>query len=103
MEEFGLEAKRHLVSADAEESLAHQFASAFHSVMHRNNSYYLQYIFCEFLNLTMLVSVCAMTDAFLNTQFWTYGLRVWDYYHMQVAQRQLIANPMCSLFPTVTS
>ena len=103
MEEFGLEAKRHLINAEAEESIAHQYAAAFHSVLHRNNAYFVQYIFCEVLNLTFLVIVCALTDTFLGKQFWTYGTRVWDYHQMQASQRQLTANPMCSLFPTVTS
>ena len=103
MEEFGMEAKRHLVSSDAEEGIAHQYATAFHSAMHRNQGYYLQYVFCEILNLMVLVVVCGMTDAFLDRQFWGYGTRVWDYYQMQASQRQLTANPMCSLFPTVTS
>ena len=103
MEEFGMEAKRHLVSSDAEEGIAHQYATAFHSALHRNQGYYLQYVFCEVLNLMVLMAVCALTDAFLGSQFWGYGTRVWDYYQMQVSQRQLTANPMCSLFPTVTS
>ena len=42
MEEFGLEAKRHLLGPEAEETLAHQYATAFHSVLHRNNTYFAQ-------------------------------------------------------------
>merc|ERR1719295_774330 len=101
--EFGMEAKRHLVSSEAEEGIAHQYATAFYSALHRNNSYYAQYVFCEILNLGVLLTVGALTDSFLGSQFWTYGTRVWDYYQMQAAQTQLTANPMCSLFPTVTS
>ena len=40
--EFGMEAKRHLVSSEAEEGIAHQYATAFYSALHRNNSYYAQ-------------------------------------------------------------
>ena len=42
MEEFGLEAKRHLIGPEQEETLAHQYASAFYSVLHRNNAYFAQ-------------------------------------------------------------
>ena len=42
MEEFGLEAKRHIIGPEEEETLAHQYATAFHSVLHRNNLYFAQ-------------------------------------------------------------
>ena len=42
MEEFGLEAKRHIIGPEEEETLAHQYATAFSSVLHRNNLYFAQ-------------------------------------------------------------
>ena len=52
MEEFGLEAKRHIIGPEEEETLAHQYANAFHSVLHRNNLYFAQVrIICKSLQL----------------------------------------------------
>ena len=51
MEEFGLEAKRHIIGPEEEETLAHQYATAFHSVLHRNNLYFAQVKKCTFTNL----------------------------------------------------
>ena len=62
-----------------------------------------QFVLCEALNLVSLVIVSACTDKFLDGQFWGYGTRVWNYHRMPPDQRATIANPMCSLFPTVTS
>ena len=63
----------------------------------------LQFVLCEALNLVTLAIVSASTDKFLDGQFWGYGTRVWNYHRMPPDQRATIANPMCSLFPTVTS
>ena len=63
----------------------------------------IQFVLCEALNLAMLSIVAATTDRFLDGQFWGYGTRVWNYHQMPPERRATIANPMCSLFPTVTS
>ena len=63
----------------------------------------MKFVLCEVLNLVTLTIVMATTDRFLDGQFWGYGTRVWNYHRMSQEQRATIANPMCSLFPTVTS
>lgn len=108
MEEFGLEAKRHLLSHEDSELVARQYAEAFEAVLHHNNPYFWQFVMCELLNFVVLFVVISFTDMFLAGQFWGYGWRVYDHYKQQnlfdlggaVRSRP---TPMCSLFPTVTS
>ncbi len=103
MEEFGLEAKRHLLTNEASEILARQYAEAFEAVMHHNNVYFWQFVMCELLNFVTLLVVISTTDFFLAGQFWGYGWRVYDYYQDIRATSKIRPTPMCSLFPTVTS
>ena len=108
MEEFGLEAKRHLLTNEASEILARQYAEAFESLMHHNNPYFWQFLMCELLNFVILLVVFSFTDLFLGGQFWGYGWRVWDHYQDQQyfsagSKVNARPTPMCSLFPTVTS
>ena len=77
--------------------------SLFRSVLHRNNVYFWQFFFCEILNVFVVVGMLFVTDAFLNGRFLGYGKRVWDFYRADPEARHFRANPMCSLFPTVTS
>jgi hypothetical protein len=49
------------------------------------------------------VAMIFVTDSFLNGRFFDYGAKVWDFYRTDVGHRMERANPMCSLFPTVTS
>ena len=55
MEEFGLEAKRHLLGNEASEIMARQYAEAFESVMHHNNAYFWQFVMCEVLNFVVVL------------------------------------------------
>jgi hypothetical protein len=105
MEEFGLEAKRHLLTSEASEAVARQYAESFQAVMHHNNPYFWQFVMCELLNMVVLFVVISSTDLFLGGQFWGYGWRVYNHYNLQNAARlgSRIMTPMCSLFPTVTS
>jgi len=106
MEEFGLEAKRHLLTNEASEILARQYAEAFEGVMHHNNVYFWQFLMCELLNFAVLLVVISFTDFFLGGQFWGYGWRVYDHYITQpqtIPRTNSRPTPMCSLFPTVTS
>ena len=57
MEEFGLEAKRHLLTHEASEIMARQYAEAFEAVMHHNNPYFWQFVMCEVLNFVVLLVV----------------------------------------------
>ena len=75
----------------------------FRSVLHRNNVYFWQFFFCEILNVFVVVGMLFVTDAFLNGRFLGYGKRVWDFYRADPEARHHRVNPMCSLFPTVTS
>ena len=103
MEEFGLEAKRHLLTNEASEILARQYAEAFEAVMHHNNVYFWQFVMCEILNFVVLLVVISCTDFFLGGQFWGYGWRVYDHYNASKNGLKNRPTPMCSLFPTVTS
>ncbi|TRY66929.1 hypothetical protein TCAL_08031 [Tigriopus californicus] len=103
MAEFGLEAKRHLIPEQTSESLAHQYAHFFNGILHHNNIYFWQYVFCESLNVFIVFGMIQLTDKFLNGRFIDYGRRVWEFYWSSESYRADRMNPMCSLFPTVTS
>ena len=108
MEDFGLEAKRHLLTNEASEILARQYAEALESLMHHNNPYFWQFLMCELLNFVILLVNFSFTDLFLGGQFWGYGWRVYDHYQDQQyfnagSKVNARPTPMCSLFPTVTS
>ncbi|XP_040566683.1 innexin inx2 [Lepeophtheirus salmonis] len=103
MEEFGLEAKKHLIPSDSADIIAKQYALLFRTIIRRNNSYFAKYFFCEVLNVVIVIWNIYATDGFLGGKFVHYGSQVWRFYRMGSRERKLNVNPMCALFPTVTS
>merc|ERR1712062_90773 len=62
--------------------------------------YYFKFLFCQILNIALLIANFTMTSAFLDTDFSTYGTDVLEYLSDPKDSR---ANPMCQVFPTAVS
>ena len=74
------------------------------NIHNKYNIYYFGFIFCEFLNLVVVLAVFLLTDRFLHYKFMTYGFRVWSYYSLPVEeQRSPTINPMCETFPRIAA
>merc|ERR1712130_395124 len=89
------------------EAVIEKFVKYFKSIFHHNSWYFASYIFCEFLNFIFLFVQFFATDVFLNYKFRMYGWNVVQYYSYSKRDRydaELgIKNPMCTVFPTMTS
>jgi len=113
METFGKDAKRGILldeecqldieSAFYRETVAKKYASLFHSTLHHNTGYFLQYLICEVLNFMADILNLYITDVFLGGRFMRYGTQVIYYYSHSPSLRRDMPNPMCTVFPTVTS
>merc|ERR1712062_798952 len=69
----------------------------------RNNTlmfYYFKFLFCQILNIALLIANFSMTSAFLDTDFSTYGTDVLEYLSDEHGGK---LNPMCKVFPTAVS
>jgi len=90
-----------------QEAVVEKFVKYFKAILHHNSWYFASFVFCEFLNFILLGIQFNMTDKFLNDKFKWYGLEVVNYYSWSHRDRMNptlgIRNPMCSVFPTVTS
>jgi len=62
--------------------------------------YYFKFLFCQILNIALLIANFTMTSAFLDTDFSTYGTDVLEYLSEPKDSR---SNPMCQVFPTAVS
>merc|ERR1712106_381609 len=60
-------------------------------------------MFCEILNLVVDVANIYLTDFFLGGRFMKYGTQVMKYLTYDQFSRTEMPNPMCTVFPTVTS
>merc|ERR1711953_1641129 len=65
-----------------------------------NKFYYFKFLFCQILNIVLLIANFSMTSAFLDTDFSTYGTDVLEYLTDDNDSR---LNPMCKVFPTAVS
>jgi len=112
---FGRDAKRLVIlkgdfesgeekgGGQMKEEIARKYSAYFQSILHHNNGYFLTFLVCEVLNLIIVVGNIYLTDFFLGGRFMKYGSQVLKYLsHDQVARSDL-PNPMCTVFPTVTS
>jgi len=76
----------------------------YHEFVHNKfNKYAFCFLFCELLNVIILVSQVFVTHAFLNYQYLDYGYQVYEYYRLPAelrSQRETL-NPMCEIFPKV--
>ncbi|QQP55787.1 Innexin, partial [Caligus rogercresseyi] len=81
--------------------LVSYFVSDIHN---KYDIYYYGFVFCEILNLTILILVFCMTNVFLNYRFKFYGFRVIYYYLLPPEEQKTFAvNPMCYTFPRISS
>jgi len=90
-----------------QEAVIEKFVKYFKSIFHHNSWYFASYVFCEFLNFLLLGVQFMLTDKFLNNKFMWYGWNVVTYYSFSQEERMDkelgLKNPMCTVFPTVTS
>jgi len=89
------------------EAVIEKFVKYFKSIFHHNSWYFASFIFCELLNFAFLFVQFFATDSFLNYKFRWYGWNVVQYYQFTAQQRNdpdlALHNPMCEVFPTITS
>jgi len=71
--------------------------------LHHNNGYFLTFVFCEILNMIVIVANIYLTDFFLEGRFMKYGTQVVNYLGHDRVARLDKPNPLCTVFPTVTS
>ena len=69
----------------------------------QNNWYLIKFLFCEALQLCILLGVIHLTDIFLSGMFYTLGFNMINYLLTPMDIRQNMMNPVCQVFPTVTS
>ena len=133
MASFGTEGKSPvMMSEDAMyddgvvmEAVVEKFVKYFKSIFHHNSWYFASFIFCkriqnisdvryllnnisgELLNFLLLFFQFFATNTFLNYKFELYGWKVVQYYRHSQQERNDpelgLRNPMCTVFPTVTS
>jgi len=89
------------------EAVVEKYVKYFKSIFHHNTWYFTSFVFCELMNFVLLFVQFFLTDKFLNNKFRLYGLRVMEYYSWSQEERNDknlgLKNPMCTVFPTVTS
>jgi len=85
------------------EDIARKYSTYFHSILHHNCGYFIQFFLCEVLNLLVVVSNIYLTDFFLEGRFMKYGSQVLKYLSHDQYLRTELPNPLCTVFPTVTS
>jgi len=112
---FGTDAKTPImISEDAkyddgvvQEAVIEKFVKYFKAIFHHNSWYFASYVFCEFLNFIFLGLQFFLTNKFLHNKFMWYGWSVIKYYTYSQKERMDkelgLKNPMCTVFPTVTS
>jgi len=85
------------------EDIARKYSSYFHSILHHNTGYFIQFFLCEVLNLVVVVANIYLTDFFLQGRFMKYGTQAITYLSHDQYTRTEMPNPLCTVFPTITS
>jgi type III secretory pathway component EscS len=75
-------------------------AEYFKSCMYYNHFYSGYYIFCEILNLIIVISTIFITDSFLGNEFTTYGTEVISFVNSVDPENRV--DPMDRVFPKIT-
>jgi len=96
---------------DGLKELANKEALFFTKLHNKMYEYYFTFVFCEFLNVIMLVIVFCTTDKFLGDNFKHYGTEVLNElrnsgtkkWEEGLGKEEGMFNVMCNAFPTVTS
>ena len=75
------------------------------NIHNKYNIYYYGFIFCETLNVFIVVAAYFMTNRFLNGEFLFYGFKTWLYYKLPPEEQRLEnhINPMCKTFPRIAA
>ena len=73
------------------------------NIRNNYNTRYCLFIFCETLNLVVVISSLFMTDRFLNYQFVNYGIQVLNYRQLSPQMQNTHTNPMFTIFPRTAS
>ena len=71
--------------------------------LRQNNWYLTKFLFCEIFQLFLLLGVIHLTDLFLSGMFYSLGPTTVDYLLTPNDLRRNMVNPVCQVFPTVTS
>jgi len=110
---FGRDAKKTVImKEDSEmedgrsslkEDIARKYSTYFLSLLHHNNGYFIQFVLCECLNLFVDILNIYLTDYLLGGRFVRYGTQAMKYLSYDQVTRLSMPNPMCTVFPTITS
>lgn len=75
------------------------------NIHNKYNIYYYGFIFCETLNIFIVVVVYFLTNKILNGKFLFYGIKTLMYYRLPYEEQRLSvqANPMCEAFPRIAA
>ncbi len=75
------------------------------NIHNKYNIYYYGFIFCELMNILVLIGAFFATDRFLEYRWRDYGFRVWTYYHLPPEEQRMASktNPMCYTFPRIAA
>ena len=76
---------------------------SFALTLKQNNWYLTKFLLCEVLQLCILLAVILLTDLFLSGMFYSLGFNTINYFLTPTDIRQNMVNPVCQVFPTVTS
>jgi hypothetical protein len=91
-----------------QEAVIEKFVKYYKAIFHHNSWYFANFVMCELLNFVLLFAQFQMTDNFLSKKFRWYGWEAFEYYYFYSEEERRspelgLKNPMCRVFPTVTS
>jgi len=91
-----------------QEAVVEKFVKYTKAIFHHNTWYFANFVMCELLNFFLLGLQFQLTDNFLNRKFRWYGWEAFHYYYSYTEEERRspqlgLKNPMCRVFPTVTS
>jgi len=91
-----------------QEAVIEKFVKYYKAIFHHNSWYFANFVMCEILNFVLLFAQFQMTDNFLSKKFRWYGWEAFEYYYYYTEEERRspemgLKNPMCRVFPTVTS
>jgi len=75
------------------------------NIHNKYNIYFCGFIFCEVLNLLIVIFHFGLTHRFLHYRYIAYGFDVWQYYQLPEEEQRMPGqkNPMCNTFPRIAS
>jgi len=75
------------------------------NIHNKYNIYFCGFVFCELLNLVIVIIQFVITHRFLHYRFLTYGFQVWQYYLLPPEEQRMpgVKNPMCNAFPRIAN